>query len=153
MTPNVPNGGRSVSAALVASKGMTEDGEKRTVGLESQIRHWPTPKTITGGANCNREARGAGGPDLQELVTSWPTPTARDYKGSASEGGLTRMDGKSRMDQLANAAVFSHLGQATPDGPESLPDSPGSPLPSQNKKLNPCFVEWLMGYPAFWTDA
>lgn len=49
MTPNVPNGGRSVSAELVASKGMTADGEKKTVGLESQTRHWagginwPTP--------------------------------------------------------------------------------------------------------------
>jgi hypothetical protein len=33
LTPTVPNGGRSVSAELVASKGMTEDGQKRTVGL------------------------------------------------------------------------------------------------------------------------
>jgi hypothetical protein len=29
---------------------------------------WATPKAITGGANSNREARGAGGPDLQEMV-------------------------------------------------------------------------------------
>lgn len=40
LTPNVPNGGRSVSAELVASKGTTEDGQKRTVGLESQTRYW-----------------------------------------------------------------------------------------------------------------
>lgn len=42
MTPMVPNGGRRVSAEVVASKGATEDG-KKTVGLESQSAHWPTP--------------------------------------------------------------------------------------------------------------
>jgi hypothetical protein len=41
-TPNVPNGGRSVSAEVVASRGKTENG-KRQVGLESEVRHWATP--------------------------------------------------------------------------------------------------------------
>lgn len=62
------------------------------------------------------------------------------------------MDGKSRMDQLANAAVFSPLGQATPNGPDCSPGSLGLPQPSQTKKLNPYFVEWLMGWPAGWTS-
>ena len=74
--PNVPNGGRSVSEALVQSKGMTPDGQKRTVGLESQTKFWATPKTITGGANSQRETRGAGGPDLQEQVNSWNANSA-----------------------------------------------------------------------------
>ena len=51
LTPNVPNGGRSVSAELVASKGTTADGEKRTVGLESQAKYWATP---TSSDNSNR---------------------------------------------------------------------------------------------------
>jgi hypothetical protein len=62
------------------------------------------------------------------------------------------MDGKSRMDQLANAAVFSPLGQPTADGQDCLPDSPGSPQPSETKKLNPYFVELLMGWRAGWTS-
>ncbi|MDF3822977.1 hypothetical protein P3G55_23990, partial [Leptospira sp. 96542] len=47
MTPNVPNGGRHVPPELVASKGMTEDGQKRTVGLESQSKYWATPDCNT----------------------------------------------------------------------------------------------------------
>lgn len=43
MTPNVPNGGRVISASLVESKGTTPEGTKRTVPLESQVRHWPSP--------------------------------------------------------------------------------------------------------------
>lgn len=41
-TPNVPNGGRSVSAEVVASRGKTDNG-KRQVGLESEVKHWATP--------------------------------------------------------------------------------------------------------------
>lgn len=82
LTPNVPNGGRSVSEALVQSKGMTPEGEKKTVGLESQTRYWATPKTITGGANSQRELRGAGGPDLQEQVQAWARPTPRATDGT-----------------------------------------------------------------------
>lgn len=62
--------------------------------------------------------------------------------------GLTRKDGKSRMDQLANAAVFSPLAQATRDGQESLSDSPKSP-----RHLNPLFGAWLMGWPSTWVIA
>lgn len=51
LTPNVPNGGRSVSAELVASKGMTEDGQKRTVCLSAQTKYWATP---TSSDNSNR---------------------------------------------------------------------------------------------------
>ena len=78
MTPNVPNGGRSVSAELVASKGTTETGEKRTVGLESQPRHWATPRATDGekgGPNCRG---GRGDPILAGQVCQWPTPVAND---------------------------------------------------------------------------
>jgi hypothetical protein len=75
MTPNVPNGGRSVSAELVASKGMTAEGEKRTVGLESQIRHWATPNAHDGrrpGADLNSTQ----GMNLSRDAAMWPTPMA-----------------------------------------------------------------------------
>lgn len=56
------------------------------------------------------------------------------------------------MDQLANAAVYSPLGQAMSDGVESSPDSPGS-LQQSAKRLNPYFVEHLMGWKLGWTSA
>jgi hypothetical protein len=62
------------------------------------------------------------------------------------------MDGKSRMDQLANAAVYSHLDPVTSDGRQSSPNNHGAPQPSEMKRLNPYFVEWLMGWPAGWTS-
>ena len=63
---------------------------------------------------------------------SWPTPTRRDYKGINAPEGLTRKDGKSRMDQLPNAVAYSSKEKDT--GP-----------------LNPAWVEWLMGWPIGWT--
>lgn len=61
------------------------------------------------------------------------------------------------MDQLANFVAHTPLeflpqAQPTPDGPESLPPSPGAGLPS-TKRLNPYFTEWLMGWPEGWTSA
>lgn len=87
LTPNVPNGGCSVSPELVASKGATPEGEKRTVGLESQTRHWATPRTITGGAESAERKKelgreNSGGGDLQAQVKTWdsspPAPTTPD---------------------------------------------------------------------------
>lgn len=65
---------------------------------------------------------------------SWPTPCTRDYKGTNAPEGLTRKDGKSRMDQLPNAVAYG--GTQTP----------------QKGTLNPSWVEWLMGWPIGWTD-
>ncbi len=60
-TPNVPNGGRTLAAEYVASKGMTPDG-KRQVGLEMAVRHWPTPAARDGkGVNSEEHATMTGG--------------------------------------------------------------------------------------------
>lgn len=76
LTPNVPNGGRSVSAELVASKGTTPDGEKRTVGLESQTKHWSSPRA-SDGKNGGPNQRGSKGDlMLPSMAAQWPTPSA-----------------------------------------------------------------------------
>ena len=113
MTPNVPNGGRCLSAELVANKGMTAEGEKRTVGLESQTRHWATPNAHDGrrpgadlhstqGANLSRDAalwatpdcntstysNGKFGPNLRQQTSDWPTPRAtKGTKGGPNQAG------------------------------------------------------------------
>lgn len=81
MTPNTPNGGRHVSEAVVAAKGATENG-KRTVGLESQARVFPTPsardwKSEQGGAATMKHFDRPAGPSLSAMVThglSLPDP-------------------------------------------------------------------------------
>ena len=91
LTPNVPNGGRSVSAELVASKGMTEDGQKRTVGLEIQSRHWATQQARDHksadkpeSGNFQRKLEQGYTIDLNSQASNWPTPAARDHKGANS---------------------------------------------------------------------
>lgn len=115
LTPNVPNGGRSVSAELVATKGTTADGVKRTVGLESQSKHWPTPdasvmertnRSLSEGAavrptlalssrqwatpDCNTSSYSNGkmGPNIREQAVAWPSPRASDAaKGGPNQRG------------------------------------------------------------------
>lgn len=83
LTPNVPNGGRSVPPELVASKGMTADGQKRTVGLESQSRYWATPD-----CNTSTYSNGKMGPNIRQQATQWATPRAGDgEKGGPNQAG------------------------------------------------------------------
>jgi hypothetical protein len=72
--------------------------------------------------------------NLETGRMKWPTPCTRDYKGTNSPEGLTRKDGKSRMDQLPNAVAY------------------GGTQTQQKGHLNPSWVEWLMGWPIGWTD-
>jgi hypothetical protein len=99
---------------------------------------------------------------------SWPTPTRRDYKGTNSPEGLTRKDGKSRMDQLPNAVAYggtkTHQKWGTPRcfmHKDALTDRGKGNLGEQvneregvkkTGQLNPPWVEWLMGWPIGWTD-
>lgn len=83
MTPNVPNGGRHVSPELVDSKGMTEDGQKRTVGLESQSKYWATPD-----CNTSTYSNGRMGPNIRQQAMQWATPRAGDgEKGGPNQAG------------------------------------------------------------------
>lgn len=144
MTPMVPNGGRSVSAEVVAAKGQTESG-KRTVGLESQVRHaWATPD-----CNTSTKSNGLMGPNIREQAANWPTPDANLYNGAVSEASIIRKDGKSRMDRLDCKAIRGFLlpAPAAPNGLELSETSATS-----RRRLNPAFVCWLMGWPWFWTN-
>lgn len=91
LTPNVPNGGRSVSPEVVAAKGMTEAG-KRTVGLESQTRHWPTPDaSLHGGSNTSQGPAGSR-PNISLAAKQWTTPTASERSGQGDRNRALRLD-------------------------------------------------------------
>jgi len=117
----------------------------------------PTPTTMPEAPNKNANTNGP--KNLLEVAQNnwnpgqmWPTPTRRDYKGTNSPEGLTRKDGKSRMDQLPNAVKYS-----TPQSRDWKGTSggfqKGKDLPGQvGGHLNPPWVEWLMGWPVGWTD-
>ena len=126
-------------------------------GLAEQVavpEFWPTPRAGNPGSRPN----GKGGKVLAEEVKKsvWPTPCARDWKGSNAEAGLTRNDGKSRMDQLPNAVKYAtpqardfRTGQQSrwddADRSRNLNDQVGG-------QLNCDWVELLMGWPKGWTS-
>ena len=87
------------------------------------------------------------------ITENWATPRAVDWKGSGPT--VIRKDGKSRMDQLvyqAEQSQFGPLAQVMPThGSVLYENDQTSPRPSP-KRLNPRFVEWLMGLPIGWTD-
>lgn len=99
-TPNVPNGGRGMSAENVAAKGDTEAG-KRQVPLEAATKHWPTPRTITGGGESAERKKelgreDAGGGDLQAAADLWQTPAAcspQSLRGTGQDPEKRRAQG------------------------------------------------------------
>ena len=137
-TPNTPSGGPNSESTATHTGGMD---------LEGAVALWPTPRAE------DSEATGAhrGTPDtLNAAAGLWATPAARATKGACSPGALTRRDGKSRMDLLDNQAVyfqpFRPAASTPSDGGRSSASTPALP-----RRLNPDFVEWLMGWPIGWT--
>jgi hypothetical protein len=151
-------GGLELYSKTLPRWGMMQDGACWELGTlvrptkETECGFWPTPsanKTTASGELVNADGSpwdGESKPHSQKtgkpvqtalmdkVIHTWPTPTRRDYKGTNAPEGLTRKDGKSRLDQLPNAVAYG--GTQTP----------------QKGQLNPSWVEWLMGWPIGWTD-
>ena len=100
----------------------------------------PTPQAIDGSGegrelrlkkDCNRDPNQPGSwrGDLKDVVRMLPTPATRDYKGANGPDHMTK--DRPHMDQLPNAITHG--------------TNPGL-------RLQPAFVEWMMGYPIGYTD-
>ena len=146
MPPNLPLGGRKNTAEQVQAKGKTDSG-KRQISLEGQTMHWPIPRTITGGAESaeRKQELGrteSGGSDLQSAAANWPTPATRDWKsGEASEETLNR-------NARPLSEIASHFSLPAPPTSTHGGKSPNT----STRRLNPDFVDWLMGLIPGWTD-
>jgi len=91
------------------------------------IQFWPTPNARDWkdtDKSGNRKSPGLG------VVAHWPTPRSSDHKGATSAEAMGK----------AAARGFN------PNLPEATAASVGG------GKLNPTWVEWLMGWPLGWTD-
>ncbi len=127
--------------------------------LKGQAAHWPTATAqdakSSGAAAYSTESGRHAGVTLTDATRAWSTPSATDHKGSTRPGQRKR--------QLSEAAECpsSHpapeaTGQAS--RPSSSRRSPTGPWPHDAfyqelaARLNPRFVEWLMGLPRGWTD-
>ena len=127
--------------------------KSKSPSLGRMIKYqWPTPNASRSGAMKGDNPRGkhAGNP-LKTASESWPTPRMNDFKGHCTDA-TTRKDGKCRNDQLQNAVI--HTGPSAPvkqnNGSDSSKSAQTSPQPLK-KRLNPKFVEHLMGMPPGWS--
>ncbi len=123
---------------------LSKDGtSSHSVGLADAVRMWPTPTAVTrpmegnvrlyrakveAGEMTEQEAEAILGKSVWEaqgkISAMWPTPTASD----AWTDGLKSSQQKEGSRHSVN-----------------LPSAAGG-------KLNPTWVEWLMGFPPEWTD-
>lgn len=110
------------------NRSMSDGAQLRpTLGAMARYNLWPTP-TVKG--NYNRKGSSPrSGDGLATAVSRLPTPTVAMRKGS-SIGALTRKDGRSRANDRLDYRIE------------------GSGLAG---RLNPAWVEWLMGWPIGWT--
>jgi hypothetical protein len=105
----------------------------RTAGTGSSSsdtapRLWPTP-TVQDAGKATKKWRENHQNNLTAAVFNphrlWPTPTATDHKGSGQTGTM-----RDRLDYAAERPQGERI----------------------SGQLNPQWVEWLMGFPAAWTD-
>lgn len=153
-TCNTPSGGPN-----------TESTDKHTGGmdLEGAASTWPSARA----EDSERTGAHRGSPDTLTAATGlWPTCASRDWKGPNSEDHLDVSTGSKHLDQLPN--YVQHLWPNSLSSPQDPPTMPPGSAYSElirilcrlyrvdseeefrkaPKRLNPAFVEWLMGWEA-----
>lgn len=103
-------------------------------------KNWPTPRAANPGSRPN----GKGGKILaEEAKKNWPTPAAHEPR----LGYQNRNNGKKGTQKSLTTVVVETAGQQD----QANPSTSGKSQESQGK-LNPNWVEQLMGLPVGWTD-
>lgn len=127
------------------TKGSERQGEG---GLQNQAAIWPTPQAADSERASLTMMRG--NPTLLGQAT-WMTPTSSDSKptNETDEAWAKKWaDGEvipTPHQRLRNQVQASRSGHQRPTTPK---DGPESSQPT--RRLNPLFVEWLMGLPTGW---
>lgn len=149
----------ATQSAQWATPNATDGKDRRTstqgATLARDAEFWPTPDAQVmndGQTLAAREERrerelakgyngNGGGETLGGAVQLWPTPQAGDERATGAEG-------------QQNQRMLTHDAERWPNGrpgPATTPDGLLSLLPpdwsSLRRRLNPKFVEWLMGWP------
>ena len=136
-----PTSARQVTSPEAAAEIARTGNVENSLGVAVQMVGWPTPRASDENNSNNGwdviQRRIADGratvPEMvQGMLSSWGTPTSRDWKdGDCSHLGLP-----------VKGLVSRQVLGATSSG-SSAPTEKGG-------QLNPAFVRWLMGYPEGW---
>jgi DNA (cytosine-5)-methyltransferase 1 len=108
----------------------SKDGStSHSLGLADAVQMWPTP-TVDDSKNVTRTSGAFQSLTRKVMENPWPTPTASSWGNTGSRKMLDR--------QIES-------GNITEDDKRRMTAGNGG-------KLNPMWVEWLMGFPLGWTD-
>jgi DNA (cytosine-5)-methyltransferase 1 len=120
-----PNAQLTPSGRRKSKNGKTS----HSLGLADTVRIWPTPQARDWKGPSGRSLKGTE-TDLPMAVQKWPTPTASSW---GNEGSRNMLD--------------KHVQSGTITEQDKRAMTAGN-----GGKLNPTWVEWLMGFPTGWTD-
>ena len=121
----------------------------------AQAMNRPTPRAHEAGEDFAKATRSKTGMELKAVTANWRTPTEGDHKRGAhptpdaSETGSennTHDKTPNLSRQVYRLESPSRPAPTTTDGPTSCESAPTLP-----RRLNPRFVEWLMGFPIGWS--
>jgi DNA (cytosine-5)-methyltransferase 1 len=144
------------------------DGSMHSVSLAHAVKMWPTPTASVDTSNLNGKFNSL---TLWDAVRLWPTPTTQEVEHPQAEltetgrrksknGQTSHSLGLADAVQMwptmtANGMGSSghrellekhvNLGDITQDEKRQMSAGNGG-------RLNPTWVEWLMGFPLGWTD-
>lgn len=174
-TPNTPSGGPNRKSTTTHQGGLDLDGQvelwgtpnahQRTfearevdhgIQLANQAELWATPHGLT------HHQEGGGG-EFAKMAEHWPTPDL------AMTNGIRREDGKRNTGLNTHAEIFSLPDQGIHGGVEfwqrtrlllqlcrylklHLPSPYNKVKFMRKRRLNPDFVDWLMGWPVGWSS-
>jgi len=166
MSEGIFPSGEQPSLPILPPSGMTRNGalfqqppwEPLTGATASSL--WPTPTATDSKQNGSPSALRRKSPKLGAIVHLWPTPTADDAsnvnpKPNRFRGLVAAVNESMWPTPLAQGAGGSgHYNKVEKLYSEGLVtyEEKMALQAGRGGKLNPMWVEWLMGFPPGWTD-
>ena len=132
-------------------------GSQKQLRLQDQVRDkrlWPTPTRC---GNYNRKGLSkTSGDGLATAVLMYPTPNCSGMDGGSNSRKANIKRGIHQKLYLTPMAHDSkatiHLRSNHQNGLGEVVHGGELTLPTKTARLNPNWVEWLMGWPIGWTD-
>ena len=124
-----------------------ETGRLAQLGLTQQTEMWQSPGNM-GGGSVSRGGERIGEPLLAGQAKFWTTPTKNANLDCPAEQARNSPAAAAAAGMLMESLTGPRVHPTLPPGSESLPKDPTS----RRRRLNPKFVNWLMGLPENWSD-
>ena len=146
--------------------GSRKPGTGGKILAEEAKKNWATPQGTDGDrinqvrkrSELSEKAKKGGCRNLREDVQNWATPNTMDYMETRSAEGVEKIASGARKGRKRPSNLREQVDKKTCDiyakhnGPPAPEKSSTSGKNHGSPKLNPNWVEQLMGLPIGWTD-